>query len=272
MHQTREASHLARLGRLLLVAMIIAFGLALRDAGALRAADPMVPPVSTNGYPPACHVADTYTKFTKTADWSRTLLDWRLRLPANYRPPKLVPVADAGLSGGGSVRSVMLVDLREMASAARAASAPLAVESAYRSYANQISTFNYWVRQYGYSRALIGSARAGHSEHQLGLALDFKSLGGGKPWVPIGYDWGTSAAGHWMMVNAWKYGFVLSYPWGKQATVCYGYEPWHYRYFGRTIAKAIHASKQAPRVWLWRHGNSPTQLSPSPSPTPTPID
>ena len=35
-----------------------------------------------------------------------------------------------------------------------------------------------------------------------------------------------------MRANAWKYGFIMSYPKGKSAVTCYAYEPWHYRYVG----------------------------------------
>ena len=230
------------------------------------ASDPIVPPVSTTSSPPACRVADVPAKFRSTLDWSRTMLDWTSMVPRSYVPPGLAPVSRAGLSGGGSVRSELIPDLKALAAAARAAHAPLAVQSAYRSYANQISTFAQWVNKLGYKTALIGSARAGHSEHQLGTALDFKTYGGGVPWSIGGYNWGQTAQGKWLARNAWKYGFVLSYPWDKKPQVCYGYEPWHYRYFGKTVAKAIHDSGLTLRVWLWRHGNSP-----GPAPTPTPM-
>ncbi len=239
-------------------------------SGTLAAAsNPAVPPVSTTSNPPACKVADVATRFRSTRDWSRTLLDWTWKASSSYVPPGLVPVGRAGLSGGGYVRSEVIPDLKAMAAAARAAGARLAVQSAYRSYRTQISTFSSWVRQLGYAMALMGSARPGHSEHQLGMAIDFKSYGGGVPWTYGGFDWATTKAGHWMMLNGWKYGFVLSYPKGKRAVVCYGYEPWHYRYFGRTIAAAIHRSGLTTRVWLWRHGNSPGP-APTPRPTPTP--
>lgn len=222
-----------------------------------------VPRVQTTSLPPACRIADTTAQFTGYADWSRTLVDWTLRVPTTYAPKDLVPISRAGISGGGSIRSFVIPDLAAMTRAARAAGAPIAVESAYRSYATQISTFNSWVSALGYPAALIGSARPGHSEHQLGLAIDFKTPGGAAPWSFGGYDWATSKAGAWMMKNAWKYGFVLSYPKGKISQVCYGYEPWHYRYFGRATAAAIHGSGQAPRVWLWQqdHGGSAAVLT-----------
>jgi D-alanyl-D-alanine carboxypeptidase len=246
--------------------------LAASQASALSAtagSDPLVPGVSTGGNPPACVIADRTARFTATADWSRTMVDWINRVPSTYRPPHLVPVSLAGLSGGGSVRAELIPDLRAMAIAARAAGAPLAVSSAYRSYSNQVTTFGYWVARYGYASAIFGSARRGHSEHQLGTTIDFRSLGRGDPWGIRGFDWATTRAGRWMMLNGWKYGFVMSYPKGKKAQVCYGYEPWHYRYFGRTVARAIQLSGLTTRVWLWRHGNSPA-LPPTPTPTPLP--
>ena len=83
----------------------------------------------------------------------------------------------------------------------------------------------------GYAAALKSSARAGHSEHQLGTTVDFRSYGGSAPWYYA--DWGRSKAGAWLKSNAWKYGFVMSYPKGKTTLTCYAYEPWHYRYVGR---------------------------------------
>ena len=125
-----------------------------------------------------------------------------------------------------------MADLRAMASAARKAGARLAIQSAYRSYTTQKSTFAYWVRVSGYSAAIRSSARAGHSEHQLGTTIDFRSYGGSAPWYYS--DWGKSKAGAWLRANAWKYGFVMSYPKGKTSVTCYAYEPWHFRYVGRS--------------------------------------
>ena len=45
----------------------------------------------------------------------------------------------------------------------------------------------------------------------------------------------------------------MSYPKGKSATTCYMYEPWHYRYVGRTLAERIHDSGLTIREYLWRH-------------------
>ena len=211
-------------------------------------------PTTTN--PPACRIADATTRYRVYTDYQKTLLDWIYRLPSSYAPRDLTSVSKAGLTGSGSVRKLLIPDLTAMAKAARAAGARLAVQSAYRSYSTQVGVFNSWARQLGYAQAIIGSARPGHSEHQLGTVIDFKSYGGGAPWSLGGYDWATTKAGRWMMSNAWKYGFVLSYPKNMASQVCYGYEPWHYRYYGRAIAAAIHSSGLTPSYWLWGHGSN----------------
>jgi D-alanyl-D-alanine carboxypeptidase len=217
---------------------------------------PAVPALSTTGSPPTCRITDVLTKYRAYTQYQRTLVDWIYRTTSTYVPHDLTAASRAGLSGGGSVRSLVIIDLRAMTAAAKRAGAPIAAESAYRSYRTQVATFASWVRRLGYSTAIVGSARPGHSEHQLGTVIDFKSAGGSAPWAINGYDWARSKAGAWMKANAWKYGFMMSYPSGRKSQVCYGYEPWHYRYYGRAIAAAMHASSLTPRYWLWRHGSN----------------
>jgi D-alanyl-D-alanine carboxypeptidase len=154
-----------------------------------------------------------------------------------------------------------------MVRAARGAGARLAVQSAFRSYSTQKSTFAYWSRVSGYSAALKSSARAGHSEHQLGTTVDFRSYGGSAPWYYS--DWGTTKAGAWLKKNAWKYGFIMSYPKGKASVTCYAYEPWHYRFVGRSEAAKVRSSGLTLRQYLWLKQTVPAP-TPTPTPTPTP--
>jgi D-alanyl-D-alanine carboxypeptidase len=116
-------------------------------------------------------------------------------------PPDLVSVSQAGIAGHGKVRALLIDDLRAMAEAAAAAGNAIGVESAYRSYADQQATFASWVAQLGYAGALRVSARPGHSEHQLGLAIDFRSDPGGSPFTG---SWGQTPAGKWMRLHAWN--------------------------------------------------------------------
>lgn len=200
--------------------------------------------------PPACRYDDVAAYRTAYDDWGLTLLDPIYKLSESYVPPDLVSVARAGLDGDQRVRALLLDDLAAMSRDAAAAGAPIAVQSAYRSYGYQVNTFNYWVSVDGLESALKSSARAGHSEHQLGTALDVRSADGPAPWELA--DWAETPAGAWMAANAWRYGFAMSYPEGREAATCYAYEPWHYRYLGREAAAELYESGLTLREWLWR--------------------
>ena len=213
---------------------------------------------------PDCRYDDILTTPRGYGDWSITLVDTILRVPRGYVPPDLVSTKQAGIEGGGKVRAVMIDDLRAMTEAAALADAGIAVQSAYRSYEAQKSVFDSWVAALGYRRALEVSARPGHSEHQLGLALDVRSASGGLPFTGT---FGTSPAGKWMKANAWKYGFVMSYPRRSMDVTCYDFEPWHFRYVGRDVAAAVRASGLTLREYLW--ANYTTTIVPPAPPKPT---
>jgi D-alanyl-D-alanine carboxypeptidase len=222
---------------------------------------------------PPCSYDDQPTFFEGYDHWERTLVDTALRVTPDYVPPDLRPVGDAGVPGVGSVRAFVIPDLAAMETAANQAGAAFAVQSAYRSYTHQEAVFNGWVARSGLDNALLASARAGHSEHQLGLALDFRSPDGPAGWqVP---DWATTAPGAWLAEHAWEYGFQMSYPRGASPSeTCYQYEPWHYRYVGRGHAQIIHDRAITVRAYLWQFGNDPDQrATPVPSPTlgPSPV-
>jgi len=198
---------------------------------------------------PRCEIEDVRTRYQKVKHWRRTLLDTRLKLRRAYRPWDIVSVSRAGIAGRGQVRKIVIKDLRALADAARKAGKPLAVRSSYRSYDYQKALFASYVSTYGYDHALRFSARAGHSEHQLGTTIDF-SVG---PGVPLSTTFGESPSGKWLARNGWKYGFIMSYPKGKRSVSCYSYEPWHWRYVGPALAKRIHDSGQVPRRYLYTH-------------------
>ena len=151
----------------------------------------IVAPASAGPEPlPPCRYDDVPAAATDYADWQSTLVDTIFMVPSSYAPPDLAPVSQAGLSGGDSVRALLMDDLTRLAADAKGAGASLAVESGYRSYENQVATFQHWVDVSGHDAALRVSARPGHSEHQLGTAIDFKSAGGPAPWEVT--DWATT--------------------------------------------------------------------------------
>lgn len=200
---------------------------------------------------PQCLYESRLTPHHGYDDWQRTLLDTLYKLPEDYVPPDLVPVSQTGYSTfAGQVRAFVIPSLTELLRDAAAAGVPLEIQSAYRSYSYQASTFSYWRQTIGEEAALASSARAGHSEHQLGTAVDFRSKDGPPAWELD--DWAQTPAGAWVAENAHHYGFIMSYPRNKREITCYIYEPWHYRYIGVETAQAVIESGLTLREWLWQ--------------------
>lgn len=110
----------------------------------------------------------------------------------------------------------------------------LYVKSGYRSFAEQKSLKSAYSVTYGAGTANAFSADQGYSEHQLGTTLDFITPGLGGV-LTDKFD--TTAAYEWLNKNAYKYGFILSYPKGNKY---YVYEPWHWRFVGIQLATYLH--------------------------------
>lgn len=109
------------------------------------------------------------------------------------------------------------------------------VVSGYRTEKTQRRLYNERVAQYqhkGYSESKAEElaeewvARPGHSEHQLGLAVDLNG---------VTYDLYL-----WLQENSHRYGFIFRYPGGKTETTGTAEEVWHYRYVGAQAAGEIY--------------------------------
>lgn len=186
-------------------------------------------------------------------DVTLTIVDRTYAVPRDYVPPDLVAAAEAGFVGASAdriVRAVIVDDLAAMRRAWEAASLTIVIESAYRSAASQAATLDAWVARLGPAAGALRTARPGHSEHQLGTAIDVTSPG----WSGRVGDWAVeSAEGAWMAAHAWEYGFVMSFPRDATAETCFAYEPWHYRWVGREIAADHRASGLTLRRYLERY-------------------
>ncbi len=170
-------------------------------------------------------------------------LDKLHKLTADYAPTIF---AVTQIPGGASMNVQVKDDLLEMYAASRNAGVPFQITSGYRSYYLQINTFNAWVANelaQGYDRATAEknasrySALPGHSEHQLGNAMDVTAVNCGLLDATCP---GNVKFFAWMRENSYKYGFVLSYPEGKESLTGYIYEPWHYRWIGKELAAEYH--------------------------------
>lgn len=155
-------------------------------------------------------------------------------LNEHYIPEKIVPIEKKYLYNEAVTKSIhgnVEPYLNEMIEDALADGIKIWVVSGYRSFKEQTSLKNAYTTTYG-SGANAFSADQGFSEHQLGTAVDFttEGLGGGLE----GFD--TKPAYAWMLDNASKYGFTLSYPKGN---AYYVYEPWHWRFVGEDLARDL---------------------------------
>ncbi len=178
--------------------------------------------------------------FTPPRD-DQGLLLWVNRersLPPDYVPPDLVPITGVPVTVQGMLlRRVALGPLRELIEAARAEGLEIVVSSAYRSYQTQAAVHSYWVRVLGEARAVRVSARPGHSEHQLGTTVDLTSP---RATYQLTESFADTPEGRWLQANAHRFGFVMSYPPGKEAITGYDYEPWHFRFVGVELATQLH--------------------------------
>lgn len=131
------------------------------------------------------------------------------------------------------IHTDVLPFLTLMINSASSTGTRLYVYSAYRSFAEQKALKNSYSVTYGAGTANSFSADQGYSEHQLGTTVDVITPGlGGEL---DGFD--KTAAFQWMINNAYRFGFVMSYPKGNSY---YIYEPWHWRFVGIKLATELH--------------------------------
>lgn len=106
------------------------------------------------------------------------------------------------------------------------------LSSGFRDYYTQDAIYNNYVINDGQEMADTYSARAGHSEHQSGLAIDVNQIDDTFIGTPEAI---------WLEQHCYEYGFILRYPQGKQDITGYKYESWHIRYVGTDMSYKIHA-------------------------------
>jgi D-alanyl-D-alanine carboxypeptidase len=162
-----------------------------------------------------------------------TLVDKAHALGEGYVPADLAELTGGAYAvnrRGLLLRTAAVEALEEMAAAARTEGITLLASSAYRSYDYQVEVYNRNVRESGQETADRESARPGHSQHQLGLVVDFGS---------IDDSFAGTAAGRWMAKNSGRFGWSLSFPQGYEALTGYRWESWHYRYVGRDLCAFI---------------------------------
>lgn len=161
-------------------------------------------------------------------------------LNENYIPRKLRNINSDFLVNPESelqILSDVRPFLRDMLEDAQDEGVELRVVSAYRSFNTQKQLKSAYTTQYGSGTANKFSAEQGYSEHQLGTTVDITtpSVGG------LNVKFETTPAYAWLTEHAYEYGFVLSYPKGNKF---YVYEPWHWRFVGKDLARHLHREEK----------------------------
>lgn len=169
-------------------------------------------------------------------------------LSRDYEPAGLVPISgylppEVTLGYPTELRRVAVGGLVDMITDMQAAGLKPSIISGYRSYSAQAIARQKWF-ELEPERAGILSAPPGYSEHQLGTVVDFGSpelaeIVGQEDIEFHTYFYKTSE-GIWLLENAHKYGFTLSYPFEAFEITGFFYEPWHFRFVGVRMATFLH--------------------------------
>ena len=157
-------------------------------------------------------------------------------LNENYMPSQLSTIPREYAydeSRDYTIASPVLTQLSSMLRAAKRDGIEIYVNSAYRSFDEQLALKGQYFVVYGAGTANEFSADQGYSEHQLGTTVDLTTTGlnGGR----TGFD--STRAYDWLQKNAYRYGFILSYPPSNEH---YVFEPWHWRFVGEDLADHLH--------------------------------
>lgn len=161
-------------------------------------------------------------------------------LSENYIPSKLSRIDGQYLLNSSAelyFHGDALPFLSAMISEAKSRNVDLKIVSAYRSFDDQISVKEGYKTLYGYGANQF-SADQGYSEHQLGTTVDFTN----STLKKLVTDFEKKPEYKWLIENAYRYGFILSYPKGNSF---YQYEPWHWRFVGVSLARKLHNEKKS---------------------------
>ncbi len=154
----------------------------------------------------------------------------------NYVPENLVEITENTTSGVTSFCLTLEVAdaVKKMFDAAKKDNLNLLISSSFRNKDRQQILFDD-KNQTNYKYLLI--AEPGHSEHQLGTTVDLTGQSINYQKATFSFDQTPEYV--WLKQNAYKFGFVESYPKGKESITGFQYEPWHWRYIGRENAEMV---------------------------------
>ena len=174
--------------------------------------------------------------------------------PKSYAPTDLVTVPVAHANPAKLRKGASAAVVKMFTAFTKDTGLKMQSQSAYRSYSSQKSVYAGWVKRLGQKGADKTSARPGFSEHQTGLAIDISA----KPAkCTLKACFADTKQGKWLAKNAWKYGFILRYPKWLTKTTGYEFEPWHYRYVGKSLSTEMHKTGEKTLESFFDLGRAP---------------
>lgn len=179
---------------------------------------------------------DFYTEVinTDTSKDNLLLVNKYYQLEKDFKFDDIVPISQQYAYAGHRMRKEVHDSYISMWHAAKEQGYTLIVNSSYRDYDFQQYLYDSYKNRYGEEKANTFSAKPGHSEHQTGLALDIVTYGG-----QLNESFADTEEYEWLKENAHLFGFIVRYPKDKTHITGYAFEPWHYRYVGKDVAKMI---------------------------------
>jgi D-alanyl-D-alanine carboxypeptidase len=168
------------------------------------------------------------------------IINKTVTLSSDYVPEDLVvPNVNHTAGSKKKMRKEAAEALENLFGAASQQGYSLLAGSGFRNYSTQQGLYNNYVAQYGKIAADSFSSKPGQSEHQLGLTMDYTSKRFGNY---ITGKIADTSEGKWVTHNAYRFGFIIRYPLGKEHITGYKFEPWHIRYVGIELATEIYFS------------------------------
>lgn len=158
--------------------------------------------------------------------------------PRRFEPSGLT-VPDMQHADGHRLRAEAAAALSTMADASvEAGAGRIGIDTAYRSFETQEALYDTFLARRGREWTDRWYLRAGFSEHQTGLTVDLLPIGRSTCTVNDCID--ETPQGRWLAENSWRFGYVLRYEKGQTSVTGVGFEPWHFRYVGTSLARAYH--------------------------------
>ena len=124
----------------------------------------------------------------------------------------------------------------------------LLARNGHRPHERQEVFHNNAIASLGLEEGRRVSAVPGHSEHQLGLAMDITAHSVDERLIE---EFANTPEGIWVNQNAHRFGFIISYPYGREADTGFVYEPWHIRFVGIEVATEMFYAGQILEEFLW---------------------